>query len=360
MTSEEANGRLHVAVCICTRNRSVQLERCLRSVTEGDPRVAQVIVSDDSTNPATAEMVAAKFPGVQYVEGPRRGLGPNRNHAVRHAWSPFVLFLDDDATLGKDFLAVIEHCHTSTPTATRTTITTGVVREGDCLVPPGDQQFLGFQGRPFDRNTGLTNVAMPATVFPRRVFQEISFDERLVYGYDEVDLAVRARKRGYEIVLCEAAINEHYRSPINRDMYSRHVEAARLYITFKRYAFTERRFAKALAFALAARPPHRQPDQESRHAWRLGERTDTADVRWRYGALRDRSIKALPLGAERAAPQVVVHSIGEGSEAGEQRPGHDPARRPGGAALRSSPEPQCGAEVLPCGGSRTLSQQGGA
>jgi GT2 family glycosyltransferase len=252
---EKANGRLKVAVCICTRNRPGPLERCLRSVMCGDPRVVEVIVSDDSTDGATKAMLAAKFPGLRYREGPRCGLGPNRNHAVRHVSAPFVLFLDDDATLGKSFLDAIERCHRSTPVSSQTTITTGVVREAEGLVPPGDQRFLGFQDRPFRRKTGLTNVAMPATVFPRRLFQEIGFDERLIYGYDEVDLAVRARQRGYEIVLCEDAINDHERSPINRDMYVRHVEAARLYVTFKRYAFTERLPAKALAFALIA-PAH--------------------------------------------------------------------------------------------------------
>jgi GT2 family glycosyltransferase len=93
---------------------------------------------------------------------------------------------------------------------------------------------------------------MPATVFPRRLFDEIGFDERLIYGYDEVDVAVRARERGYQIVLCEDAINDHERSPVNRDMYQNHVEAARLYVTFKRYAFIERRPAKALAYVLVA------------------------------------------------------------------------------------------------------------
>jgi GT2 family glycosyltransferase len=252
MSVETANGRLQVAVCVCTRNRPGSLERCLRSVTGGDPRVAQVIVSDDSTDNATAEMVATKFPSIRYVEGPRRGLGPNRNHAVRHASSPFVLFLDDDAILGENFLDAIERSHSSMPISPEETIATGVVREGDSLLPPGEQRFLGYMDRVPPRKSGFTALAMPATVFPRRLFEEVAFDERLVYGYDEADLAARARKHGYVIVLCEDAINDHERSPVNRDMYRHHVEAARLYVTFKRYAFTEGRLAKAFFFALIA------------------------------------------------------------------------------------------------------------
>ena len=251
----EPEHGLRIAVCICTRNRPVSLERCLRSVTRGDPRVAEVIVSDDSTDGATLEMVAAKFPAVRYVEGPRRGLGANRNHAVRHVLTPFLLFLDDDMTLGMGFLDAIERCHRSMPIPPQTIIATGAVREGASLVPPGEQRFLGFMDRVPARETGLTAVAFPATVFPRRLFEKIGFDEHLIYGYEDVDLAVRARKHGYEIVRCRHAINDHERSPINRDEYRRHIEAARLYVTFKRYAFTEERRAKALAFALVA-PVH--------------------------------------------------------------------------------------------------------
>jgi GT2 family glycosyltransferase len=254
MSAERADARWQVTVCVCTRNRPIPLERCLRSLTQGDPRIAEVIVSDDSTDTTTQEMVRARFPAVRYLEGPRRGLGANRNHAVRQASFPFLMFLDDDMTLGLGFLDAIERRHDSTPIPSQT-IVTGAVREGEYLMPPGEQRFLGFMDRVTGRKIGLTTVAFPATVFPRALFEAVNFDERLIYGYEDVDLVVRARKHGYEVVLCEDAINDHERSPINRDIYRRHIDAARLYVTFKRYAFTEGRPLKALAFALVA-PVH--------------------------------------------------------------------------------------------------------
>jgi GT2 family glycosyltransferase len=74
------------------------------------------------------------------------------------------------------------------------------------------------------------------------------FDPRLIYGYDEVDIASGARGAGYRIVLVPSAINLHFPSPVNRDYYSPHTEAARIYVTFKRYASAERRPVKALIF----------------------------------------------------------------------------------------------------------------
>jgi GT2 family glycosyltransferase len=80
----------------------------------------------------------------------------------------------------------------------------------------------------------------------------VRFDDQLVFGYDEVDIATQAVAHGYTIVQCDAAANWHYPSPVNRDYYRPHTEASRLYVTFKRYALHERAYAKAAAFALLA------------------------------------------------------------------------------------------------------------
>jgi GT2 family glycosyltransferase len=85
-------------------------------------------------------------------------------------------------------------------------------------------------------------------LFPTALLKQLPFDPRLIYGYDEVDIASRARAAGYRIVLVPDAVNLHFPSPVNRDYYSAHTDAARLYVTYKRYADSERRPSKAIAF----------------------------------------------------------------------------------------------------------------
>jgi GT2 family glycosyltransferase len=89
---------------------------------------------------------------------------------------------------------------------------------------------------------------MNATVFPIGLFQRVRFDERLSYGYDEVDLATRAVAAGFRIEICPSARVEHRLSPVHRDANESHIQASRLYVTAKRYAFTERRPLKAAVF----------------------------------------------------------------------------------------------------------------
>jgi GT2 family glycosyltransferase len=218
--------------------------------------VSETIVSDDSTTPEVRELVHREFPEVVFVEGPRRGLGANRNRALEVVTSSHVLFLDDDAQLGSTFIEEIQGClATRVDSKRQTTIVTGVVVEEAGTWRPGEQSFLGHQNVPFPVDVPLTNVAMPSAVFPRRLFGTIRFDESLIYGYDEIDLTSRAVKLGYEIILCKSAINTHAKSAINRDYYAPHQEASRLYATFKRYLLTERRMGLAFAFAVVA-PVH--------------------------------------------------------------------------------------------------------
>jgi GT2 family glycosyltransferase len=237
---------MNVTVCIPTRNRPDDLAQCLDSIAASTVPVTEVVVSDDSTDDRTRDLVAACYPHVKYVFGPRKGLGPNRNSAIAAASGEWILFLDDDARLGPDFLT--EMMRARYANADRHIIFTGIERQVSGLIFPNDQDFLGFQKRPYGSRRSVNTVVINATLFPAALFKEMLFDPRLIYGYDEVDIASSARGAGYRIVLVPSAINLHFPSPVNRDYYSPHTEAARIYVTFKRYARAERRPVKALLF----------------------------------------------------------------------------------------------------------------
>jgi GT2 family glycosyltransferase len=241
---------MNVTVCIPTRNRPEDLAQCLDSIAASSIPVAEIVVSDDSTDDRTRDLVAARYPHVKYVFGPRRGLGPNRNSAISAVSGDWILFLDDDARLGPDFLT--EMMKARYVNADQRLIFTGIEKQVKGLVFPNDQDFLGFQKRPYAGKKIVNTVVINATLFPASLFKEMLFDPRLIYGYDEVDIASRARGAGYRIVLAPSAVNLHFPSPVNRDYYSSHTEAARIYVTFKRYASAERRPAKALMFLVAS------------------------------------------------------------------------------------------------------------
>jgi GT2 family glycosyltransferase len=215
------------------------------------------VVSDDSTDSRTEALVRAEFPCVQYVAGPRTGLAANRNRALEQTTGSQLLFLDDDACLGTEFLREALAVAASRRGSSRAdrVIVSGVENNYGRLVFAHDQSFLGHQQMAYGDGQALRTIVINSTLFPRSLFDRIRFDRNLVYGYDEVDIATQALGAGYVIVGCRTAVNFHFPSTINRDYYLPHTEASRLYVTLKRYASYERRPLKASAFAVVA-PVH--------------------------------------------------------------------------------------------------------
>jgi glycosyltransferase involved in cell wall biosynthesis len=258
--ADRAHGssQLKVSVCICTRNRPDELRRCLDSLRRSSRRVDETIVSDDSTDDRTARMLAGDQSGlsVRYIRGPRRGLGANRNSALQAAGGDYILFLDDDACLGEHFLERALDCAAGHGgLANERIVVSGCENNRGIMVRAHDQSFLGFQSVPYGRDVDLNTIVINSTLFPRTLFDAVRFDEHLVYGCDEVDVALHAVRCGYKIVQSGDAVNFHYPSEVNRSYYKPHLDVSRLYITFKRYAIYERAYGKALAFAVLA-PTH--------------------------------------------------------------------------------------------------------
>ena len=246
-----------VAIIVCTLDRPKALRVVLESIEQSSIAAARVIVSDDGADPCT-EFVCrdARLP-VVYVSGPRRGLGPNRNHALRHVDEDTVLFLDDDCQLGPDFLAKALACmhNGEARYGPGCVIVTGVERNRGAIVEAAAQTFLGFQSRPYKVTESITSIVINACLFPRSLFDRYLFDERIRYGYEEVDLASRAARAGYTIVSCPEAVNDHSPSPISRAGRETVTTASRLFVTFKRYAFTDRRYTLAAVYLLIG-PAH--------------------------------------------------------------------------------------------------------
>lgn len=246
-----------VSICICTRNRPVELAACLASIELSSYPVHQVIVSDDGDDGPSARNICDAS-GAIYLRGPQRGLCSNRNNAIAAVTGSHVLFLDDDALLGGDFL---ERAIMRLRRLQRRADDAKVIVTGRELRPDGhrtaarEQSFLGFQEVEYTPLSEMRTVVINAALFPASLFDRIQFDEQISYGYDEVDITTRAVALGYYIAAEPDAINEHRHSPTSRDGYDRVVHASRLYVTLKRYAKTDKARMRALAFCVVA-PAH--------------------------------------------------------------------------------------------------------
>ncbi|PSB15643.1 glycosyltransferase family 2 protein [Phormidesmis priestleyi ULC007] len=241
---------LDISVCICTRNRPEDLSKALKSVEGSTYPAFEVIVSDDSTNDETKNLVVFQFPKVKYLEGPRKGLGANRNNALKTVRGSHVLFIDDDVVLNENFLEIV--CNRLAKYAEQESIDnviiSGIENKNGQLIFPGEQSFLGYQNVSYKEGDRIRTVVINSAVFPFALFRHILFDEKLVYGNDEVDLTTRATQKGYKVILCPEALNFHYPSEVNRGYYEPYHDSTRIYVTFKRYFATENNTLKGLIY----------------------------------------------------------------------------------------------------------------
>lgn len=88
---------LPVSAVIVSYNRRDDLRRCLRSLTELAPAIAEIIVIDNGSTDGTPAMVAAEFPQVA-LHMARSNLGPciARNAGAVTTTQDYLWFLDSD------------------------------------------------------------------------------------------------------------------------------------------------------------------------------------------------------------------------------------------------------------------------
>jgi glycosyltransferase involved in cell wall biosynthesis len=237
-------------------NRTEDLSRCLDSVFQSSEMPDEIIISDDSPDGIPTRTLAAKYPGIIYQEGPRRGLGPNRNACIKRSKSSHIVFIDDDVRVPSEFFATAQRLIASTDSKT---IITGYEMnyggggrwQGEILkVIPHNPDFWGYQQVPIDTHYG--SIVINATIFPGSLFKQALFDENLRYGSEEVDIAQHAVALSYCIVYEDCLYVEHHPSLVNREKYKQFIHASRLYATTKAYWQYERSTLKTLAYVMLA------------------------------------------------------------------------------------------------------------
>ena len=84
-----------MTIVVCTRNRPVELERCLASLAQLEPQVQEIIVVNSAGDDSAVEI--ARRHSANYLYCTTAGLSRARNAGAAAARSDLVGFLDDDS-----------------------------------------------------------------------------------------------------------------------------------------------------------------------------------------------------------------------------------------------------------------------
>ncbi len=112
---------------MCTRNRPVELARCLQALLSAGPpegaSYTEVIITDDGTSAPElvsqlrSQAEAANFRFRHIINPGPHGLIHTRRLAIRAATGEVILFLDDDAQIAPDYLEHLVARYRDTPAA---------------------------------------------------------------------------------------------------------------------------------------------------------------------------------------------------------------------------------------------------
>ncbi len=256
-----------VAAVVVTRNRIGLLRKTLQSIRESSYPLSEIIVSDDSSTSETAEMLAAEFPEARRIEGPRRGISANRNRGMSFVKSEHILLSDDDMLVDPDFVGMaVQEMHNP-----KVGIVFCATSDNGHLILPNTFNLLGFSQKPYMPGMAYRTANQQCFMLSRKLAWEMPYDEIIeAYGYEEMDFAYRAAAAGFEIRCLSNAAHIHL-AP-NADQPVRlEKDACRLYVTYKRLAYVDRKPLKSILF-LALALPHHIAASVRRSGWRgIGE-----------------------------------------------------------------------------------------
>lgn len=240
-------GQPGVSIVIPSWNGRALLEKFLPSVVNAAAtfetvcrQATEIVVADDASTDETPAWLSVRFPRVRCESSQRRqGFAPTANRGVRSARHPLVYLVNNDVALEPaTLLPLADHFSDPAVFAVASQVydySTGVLR-GAGQLGEFRRGFLGIHRRYFVSSPAgsfepalLTMFAGGgSSLFDREKFLALGgFDESFApFGWEDVELSLRAWKRGFEVRYePQSAVWHQFSSTITPRFSPRHVRA---------------------------------------------------------------------------------------------------------------------------------------
>lgn len=189
---------------------------CLKSLKRLDYTSAEIVLVDNGSTDDSIEVIKTNFPEITLIENRENlGVAGGRNVGLRYALqgnADYILFLDNDTIVDKDFLTELVKVGEENKEAGIITGKIYFYDEPNKIWSVGGYSSLlrskytlrGYQeidAGQYDKIEEVDQVQGCCLMVKREVIDKIGlFDERFVqYFAEDVDLCIRAKKEGYKI-----------------------------------------------------------------------------------------------------------------------------------------------------------------
>ncbi|HUG16524.1 MAG TPA: glycosyltransferase family 2 protein [Thermomicrobiales bacterium] len=216
-----------VDVIIPTHNGGDLLKACLRSLARSEFTDFSLIVFDDASLPAVADLVHEVWSPATVIRSESNvGLAVGCNTAIATGASEYVALLNDDTEVEAGWIGALVDCADRNPDAGSVASKIKLMSDRGKLHSTGD--FFSARGLPgnrgawmddvgqFDREEPVFSACGGAALYRRAALDEIRlpdnqiFDERLFMYCEDVDLGWRLQIGRWPCVYAPAAVVYHH------------------------------------------------------------------------------------------------------------------------------------------------------
>lgn len=213
-----------VSIIIPTYNREKEVLECISSLLNISYPNFEIVVVDNASHDNTVVNIKEKFSNIKNIKivelNQNLGASGGRNEGVRHAKGEYLCFVDSDNRVDKNFLTELVNL-------AETDENIGFV--GPKMYYFEDPKRIWYAGAEISLLTSRTRYIGIGEVdkgqhnqirevghipnvwlVKKGVIEKIGMiDTNYIMHYEESDWAMRARKAGYKIMFCPAAVVYH-------------------------------------------------------------------------------------------------------------------------------------------------------
>ncbi len=237
-----------ISVVSITYNAGSFIKSCLDSLCEQTYKDFETILVDNASIDKTVSLIKKFSPEVTLLQNNKNyGVCKARNQAIKIAKGKYILTLDSDVVLDKDFLLKIKNL------AERVDNKVGMIGakimqfrdknliDSTEIILTKARRFLDrgygeIDRSQYDKDINIFGPCAAAALYKKEMLEDIKkedeyFDSRFFYLVEDFDLSWRARNKGWSAVYCPEAKCFHRKNGSNTN------EKIRQFLTFRNRYF---------------------------------------------------------------------------------------------------------------------------
>jgi glycosyltransferase involved in cell wall biosynthesis len=214
---------MFLTVITPTYNRQPILAKCLTALENQTFDSYELLVVDDGSSDGTVEWLAAnaaQFPHVRVVQQAHGGITAARNRGVTEAKGDVVVFVDSDVVVTPSFLQIHVSAHQEAIDRGQEKVFTygRLIATSNFADPTSEPaKITDFSAAYFETN----NVA----IGKRWLIEAGLFDSDFTqYGWEDLEMGVRLKAMGLELIKCPEAIGYHWHKQFSTDEFPNMIE----------------------------------------------------------------------------------------------------------------------------------------